>query len=85
MPDMVTTAVREFKKMWRQTKARRPTPFPKAVRAKLRLVTSRTAPRVVRKMAAAMPRLRTKAGKMICWKLTQGLVKKPTESTDEGK
>ena len=52
--------------------ARAVIPFPRAVRTKLWLLTSSTAARVVRMIAAPMPRLRTSAGKKICWKFSQG-------------
>ena len=60
------TAVSAFKNKWRQMKAWRETPLPRAVRAKFKFEISSTAARVVRRIAAPMPRLSTKAGKMIC-------------------
>src|ERR1700739_1190527 len=85
MPDIVVTAVKALRNKCRHTNARRETPLPSAVRAKLRPLISSTAARVVRKIAAAIPRLKTRAGKMICWKFSHGLVNRPTNGSEDGK
>ena len=84
-PDMVTMGTSAFSSRCRQTIAGPETPFPRAVRTKLWLLTSSTAARVVLMTAAPMPRLSTRAGKNTCWMLSHGSWKRLTQPCDEGK
>ena len=60
-------------------------PFPRAVRTKLWLLTSSTAARVVRMIAAPMPRLSTRDGKKICWMFSQGSLNRLAYGSEDGK